>query len=170
MINALAFASLVGMGGAAVRTGKKWDDVKRAIDDAKYVVCNGDESEPGTFKDRELLCHAPHLVIEGMLVAGLILNAKRGYIYIRHEYEEQIESVRHVLRDAQREVPQAFARCPLEVFVSPGLYICGEESALLKSLKAAGLSRGTRLLKSERTAFSTSRRSSITWRPMPGFR
>ena len=94
------------------------------------MVCNGDESEPGTFKDRELLCHAPHLVIEGMLVAGLILNAKRGYIYIRHEYEEQIESVRHALRDAQREVPQAFARCPLEVFVSPGLYICGEESPL----------------------------------------
>jgi formate dehydrogenase beta subunit len=135
VIEALKVAGLVGMGGAAARTGKKWQDVREAREPTKYVVCNGDESEPGTFKDRELLLRTPHLVVEGLLIAGLTLKAAHGYIYIRHEYPEQIEAVRRSIQEAWREVPLAMARCPIEVFVSPGAYICGEESALLEAIE-----------------------------------
>lgn len=135
VIDTLKAAGLVGMGGAAARTGKKWQDVRDAPGETKYVVCNGDESEPGTFKDRELLLWAPHLVVEGVLLAGLTLNAKQGYIYLRHEYRRQIETVRQAIRDAERELPEALRRFPLEVFVSPGAYICGEETALLEAIE-----------------------------------
>jgi NADH:ubiquinone oxidoreductase subunit F (NADH-binding)/NADH:ubiquinone oxidoreductase subunit E len=135
VIKVLKAAGLVGMGGAAARTWKKWQDVRDARGDTKYVVCNGDESEPGTFKDRELLLRTPHLVVEGLLVAALTVGAARGYIYIRHEYPEQIEAVRQTLRALEAAVPEAVARCPLEVFTSPGAYICGEESALLEVIE-----------------------------------
>ena len=65
-----------------------------AAGERKYVVCNADESEPGTFKDRELLLRTPHLVVEGVILAGLVVGAEQGYIYIRHEYEEAIAAVR----------------------------------------------------------------------------
>jgi NADH:ubiquinone oxidoreductase subunit F (NADH-binding) len=148
ILKALDAASLFGMGGAAARVGVKWRDVLKAHGDHKYVVCNGDESEPGTFKDRELLLHAPHLVIEGMLLAGLLLRAApgpadsapastdvSGYVYIRHEYGEQIEAVGKAIEEARKQVPEALTLCPLEVFVSPGAYICGEESALLEAIE-----------------------------------
>jgi NADH:ubiquinone oxidoreductase subunit F (NADH-binding)/NADH:ubiquinone oxidoreductase subunit E len=135
VLDALKTSGLVGMGGAAARTAKKWDDVLKAAGQPKYVVCNGDESEPGTFKDRELLLHTPHLVIEGLLIAGLTVGARHGYIYIRHEYPEQIAVVRRTLDEARRQVPEAFRRCELDVFVSPGAYICGEESALLEVIE-----------------------------------
>ena len=83
-------SGLLGMGGAGVPAYRKWLDVWQADGDEKYVVCNGDESEPGTFKDREILLRMPHLVVEGVILAGLMTNATAGYIYIRHEYGEQI--------------------------------------------------------------------------------
>jgi NADH:ubiquinone oxidoreductase subunit F (NADH-binding) len=139
VIKHLEDADLVGMGGAAARTGKKWGDVRGARGEKRYVICNADESEPGTFKDRELLLHTPHLIVEGMLLAGLTLGAQkrptRGYIYIRHEYGEQIKACREAIEKARRIVPEALALCPLEVFVSPGLYICGEESALIEVIE-----------------------------------
>ncbi|HEX5272839.1 MAG TPA: NADH-ubiquinone oxidoreductase-F iron-sulfur binding region domain-containing protein, partial [Gemmataceae bacterium] len=135
LVSALRDAGLFGMGGAAARTFKKWEDVAQQPGDEKYVVCNGDESEPGTFKDREIFLHAPHTVVEGMLLAGLLTGARRGYIYIRHEYHEQVETVERAIRDAEKAVPEAAAACRLEVFVSPGLYICGEESALIEVIE-----------------------------------
>src|SRR5207302_8911913 len=87
-------SGLLGMGGAGVPAYRKWLDVWQAAGDEKYVVCNGDESEPGTFKDREILLRLPHLVVEGVILAGLMTNATAGYIYIRHEYGEQIDAVR----------------------------------------------------------------------------
>jgi NADH:ubiquinone oxidoreductase subunit F (NADH-binding)/NADH:ubiquinone oxidoreductase subunit E len=139
IIDRIEDADLVGMGGAAARTGKKWRDVRDARGEKRYVICNADESEPGTFKDRELLLHAPHLIVEGMLLAGLVLGAKerptRGYIYIRHEYTEQIGACKVAIERARRIVPEALELCPLEVFVSPGLYICGEESALIEAIE-----------------------------------
>jgi NADH:ubiquinone oxidoreductase subunit F (NADH-binding) len=111
----------------------------------KYVVCNGDESEPGTFKDREILLHAPHLVVEAVILAGLILKAQRGYIYIRHEFEEQIESVRAEIRRAEElgvcgqnifvGTGQPNRSFSVEVFVSPGGYICGEQTALIEAME-----------------------------------
>ncbi len=137
----LTNANLVGMGGAGFPTGKKWGMVRQANADAKYVICNADESEVGTFKDREIIKNLPHCVVEGLLLAGLITGAQRGIIYIRHEYEEQI----HILEE---EIARARAsgligqnllgseiNFEMEIFISPGGYIQGEESALLEALE-----------------------------------
>ncbi len=105
------------------------------------MVVNGDESEPGTFKDRELLLRTPHLVIEGVILAALLTGADRGYIYIRHEYEPQIEAVKAAIARAERygacgenflDTGRSF---PVEVYVSPGGYICGEQSALIEAME-----------------------------------
>jgi NADH:ubiquinone oxidoreductase subunit F (NADH-binding)/NADH:ubiquinone oxidoreductase subunit E len=132
VIERLRVAGLLGMGGAGGRTHKKWSDVYTAAGDEKYVVCCGDESEPGTFKDRELLLRTPHLVLEGMLLGGLLVGARRGYVYIRHEYGEQIERMQAAIRDAEAQGALVF---PIEVFVSPGGYICGEQTALIEVLE-----------------------------------
>ncbi len=135
ILKILEEGNLRGMGGAAFPTFRKWATVRDAAGDVKYVVCNGDESEPGTFKDRDLLVFAPHLLVEGLVVAGLVSGAQRGYIYIRHEYEEQIAAVRAEIARAAREgfcgadILATGIDFPVEVFVSPGGYICGEESA-----------------------------------------
>jgi formate dehydrogenase beta subunit len=135
IIKMLEDSDLVGMGGAAARTGKKWRDVLEARGATRYIICNADESEPGTFKDRELMLLTPHLLIEGMLLAGLTLGASHGYIYTRHEYHEQIEACWEEIERAKKIVPEALERCPIEVFTSPGLYICGEESALIEVIE-----------------------------------
>lgn len=141
LIETLKVADLRGMGGAGVWAHQKWKDVREARGDEKYVVVNGDESEPGTFKDRELLLRTPHLVIEGLILAGLLTGAERGFIYIRHEYEEAIEAVREAIERAEAigvcgdNVLGTGRSFPVEVFVSPGGYICGEQSALIEAME-----------------------------------
>jgi formate dehydrogenase/bidirectional [NiFe] hydrogenase diaphorase subunit len=141
VIQALKNAGLLGMGGAGAPAFSKWDEARTAPGDTKYVVCNADESEPGTFKDREILLAAPHLVIEGMTMAALVSGAKQGYIYIRHEYEEQIERLRQAIQEAERlgalgaSIFQSGRTFRLEVFVSPGGYVCGEQTALIEALE-----------------------------------
>jgi NADH:ubiquinone oxidoreductase subunit F (NADH-binding)/NADH:ubiquinone oxidoreductase subunit E len=134
-------AGLLGMGGAGAPAYTKWRDVWREPPGEKYVVANGDESEPGTFKDRELLLRTPHLVVEGLVLAGLLTGATRAYVYIRHEYHEQIAAVEAEIQRAERLGacgPNVFG-CGLavhvEVFESPGGYICGEQSALLEAME-----------------------------------
>jgi NADH:ubiquinone oxidoreductase subunit E len=92
VLKRLESATLRGLGGAGFPTHRKWSAV-RAAPAPKYIVCNADESEPGTFKDREILRRTPYLVVEGMMLAGLVTGADRGYIYVRHEFEEEIEAV-----------------------------------------------------------------------------
>jgi formate dehydrogenase beta subunit len=134
-------AGLLGMGGAGVPAYRKWLDVWQATGDEKYVVCNGDESEPGTFKDREILLRMPHLVVEGVILAGLMTNATAGYIYIRHEYGEQIDAVRAEIARAVglnacgSNIFGSNRSFTVEVFVSPGGYICGEQSALIEAME-----------------------------------
>lgn len=141
VIEALKTAYLLGMGGAGGRAYKKWSEVREAVGERKYVVCNGDESEPGTFKDRELFLRTPYLVVEGVILAGLLLNASRGYIYIRHEYEEQIAAVRAEIKLAEKlgccgeNILGSGLSFPVEVFVSPGGYICGEQTALIQAIQ-----------------------------------
>ena len=141
VIDALETAGLLGMGGAGGRAYKKWNDVRRAQGEQKFVICNADESEPGTFKDREILLRAPWLVLEGMILGGLVVGAERGYVYIRHEYEEQIELVREAIETARQmgacgdSVFRSGRRFELEVFVSPGGYICGEQTALVEAIE-----------------------------------
>lgn len=141
LIDALKTADLRGMGGAGVPAHQKWNDVWKAKGDDKYIVCNADESEPGTFKDRELLTRHPNLVLEGVILAGLLTGATRGWIYIRHEYIEQIEIMKAEIRRAESlgacgdRIAGSTMRFPVEVFTSPGGYICGEQSALIEAME-----------------------------------
>src|SRR5437763_17062631 len=117
------------MGGAGQRVFEKWLDVLTATGPVKYVVANGDESEPGTFKDRELLVRAPHLVVEGVILAALLLGAERAYVYVRHEYAEGINRLRVEIRRAAAagvcgtRVLGTERPLPVEGSVSPAGYI-----------------------------------------------
>jgi len=143
LLKILGDARLQGMGGAGFLTGIKWTTVKNTPGITKYIVCNADESEPGTIKDREILTHLPHLVIEGMALAGLCVGASKGYIYIRHEYQEQVAKLQDEIRRCYslphpvlgKRICDSNFSFDLEVFVSPGGYICGEESALLEAIE-----------------------------------
>jgi len=141
VIATLKNAGLPGMGGAGFPTSIKWDAVKKCAGDEKYLVCNADESEPGTIKDRFIMTHLPHLVIEGMVIGALVVGAQKGFLYIRHEYKEQeaileaeIERCRHegLLGDNILGTDLSFH---MEIFVSPGGYICGEGSAQLEAIE-----------------------------------
>ncbi len=141
VIDALKQAGLRGLGGAAFPTGMKWDFTRRAEGAEKYVICNADESEPGTFKDRVILEELPHLVVEGMLIGAWVIGARRGIIYLRHEYHAAERALASAIADARRAgalgnsvFGSGFA-FDLEVFVSPGGYIMGEETALLEALE-----------------------------------
>ena len=137
----LKAAELRGMGGAGFPTSMKWDLVRKQPDPVKYVVCNADESEPGTIKDRFIMTNLPHLVIEGMIIAGLVTGAKRGILYIRHEYAVQEEILGEEIRRCYhagllgKKILASDLDFDLEVFVSPGGYICGEESALIEAIE-----------------------------------
>ncbi|HEX4545643.1 MAG TPA: NAD(P)H-dependent oxidoreductase subunit E [Candidatus Acidoferrum sp.] len=137
----LKSAELRGMGGAGFPTSLKWDLVRKQPDPVKYIVCNADESEPGTIKDRFIMTNLPHLLIEGMIIAGLVTGAKRGIVYIRHEYHLQEEILGEEIRRSYRanllgkRILGNDIDFDLEVFVSPGGYICGEESALIEAIE-----------------------------------
>lgn len=136
---ALKNAVLLGMGGAGGQAYKKWCEVRQAVGQQKYVICNADESEPGTFKDRELLLRTPHLVLEGLLIAALVVGASQAYVYLRHEYEECREALAAELAWAHEQgLCGAAGRGPglqVELFLSPGGYICGEQTALVEALE-----------------------------------
>ena len=141
IIAQLKAAGLPGMGGAGFPTGMKWEAVRKAPGDTKYVVCNADESEPGTIKDRFIMHNLPFLVIEGMILAGLVTGARQGIFYIRHEYPVQehiIEEEIHRCYEAGllgANILGSGLSFDLEVFVSPGGYICGEETALIEAIE-----------------------------------
>jgi NADH:ubiquinone oxidoreductase subunit F (NADH-binding) len=129
----LKAAGLRGMGGAGFPTAIKWSTVRGTPGDEKFVICNADESEPGTFKDREIKAALPHLVWEGLLIAAKVVGATRAIVYIRHEYEAERRSMaaeQARITDLARELGVT-----LEIFVSPGGYIMGEETALLEALE-----------------------------------
>ena len=148
LLNELKIADLRGMGGAGIPAVQKWQDVRDAVrkarqrgnNDCAFIVVNGDESEPATFKDRELLLRTPHTIVEGVILAGLITEASQGFIYIRHEYAEQIAACEMEIRRAEEMGlcgmnATALGRpFPISVFVSPGGYICGEQSALIEAM------------------------------------
>ena len=143
---ALAESGLRGMGGAGFPTGRKWELVAAQAATPKYAICNADESEPGTFKDRQILADQPHLVLEGLLLGMLATGAEEGWVFIRHEYGPEEAVVRREidrLRSAGLigaglggpEVLGTGRRLSVEVFTSPGGYILGEESALLECME-----------------------------------
>jgi NADH:ubiquinone oxidoreductase subunit F (NADH-binding)/NADH:ubiquinone oxidoreductase subunit E len=137
----LEASGLRGMGGAGFPTGRKWSLVAGEPAVPKYVICNADESEPGTFKDREILRDLPHLVLEGMALAGYCVGAELGFVFIRHEYGPERERVEAAIAAAQRSgalgdsIFGSDFNFHIEVFVSPGGYILGEETALLECME-----------------------------------
>jgi NADH:ubiquinone oxidoreductase subunit F (NADH-binding) len=126
-------AGLRGMGGAGFPTGTKWDMVRGQEAEPKYVICNADEAEPGTFKDRQILAEQPHLVVEGMLHAMRAVGAEQGWVFIRHEFEPEERVLREELERAR--AAGVLDGADIDVFTSPGGYILGEETALLECME-----------------------------------
>ena len=141
IIDEVKKSGLRGRGGASFPTGTKWSLLDRQSGRPRYVVCNADESEPGTFKDRYLMQYAPHRLIEGMIVSSYALGAHLSYIYVRGELGWLITLLRESIADAYRHgfLGQNIlgSGYSLELHVHPGggAYICGEETALLESLE-----------------------------------
>lgn len=141
LIAKLKESGLRGLGGAGFPTGMKWELVRAQPGQEKFVVCNADESEPGTIKDRHIMTNAPHLIVEGMILCGLVVGARHGIFYIRHEYPHQEHIIEAEIRRCYAEgllggrILGTDLAFDLELFVSPGLYICGEESALLEAIE-----------------------------------
>jgi len=127
-------SGLVGRGGAAFPTGIKWEGAAKAQADQKYVICNADESEPGTFKDRILLLDDPHRTIEGMCIAAYAIGASKGYIYVRGEYPYIVPVLENALNEA-RQAGYLNEKFEIEIRVGAGAYICGEETALFESIE-----------------------------------
>lgn len=134
-------SGLRGRGGAGFPTGMKWSFLAKPEGVSRYLVCNADESEPGTFKDRYLMERIPHILIEGMIISSYALGAKTAYIYVRGEYY-------YIIKILQKAINEAYAAgflgknilgsgYDLDLYVQPGAgaYICGEETALLESLE-----------------------------------
>jgi NADH-quinone oxidoreductase subunit F len=134
-------SALRGRGGAGFPTGLKWSFMPRMAPGQKYIVCNSDEGEPGTFKDRDILRLNPHALIEGMAIAGYAMGATVGYNYIRGEFREPYERFEAALAEARaagligRDVLQSGIDFEIHSHRGAGAYICGEETALLESLE-----------------------------------
>lgn len=134
-------SGLRGRGGAGFPTGMKWGFLAKPEGVPRYLVCNGDESEPGTFKDRYLMTKIPHLLIEGMIVSSYALGANTSYIYVRGEMMPQIRILERAIGEAKAAGLLGKnilgSGYDLEIYVQPGggAYICGEETALLESLE-----------------------------------
>ncbi len=132
LIEALSHAGLRGLGGAGFPTGKKWEIV-RGYPGPRLMSINGDEGEPGTFKDRHYLESDPHRFLEGALIAAWAVGCERCYVYMRDEYPAVLEILRREM--AKLEAAGLSKHCPLELRRGAGAYICGEESAMLESIE-----------------------------------
>jgi NADH-quinone oxidoreductase subunit F len=141
IIEAVKASNLRGRGGAGFPTGMKWSFVPRTSPKPKYIVANGDESEPGTCKDRLLMENDPHQLIEGMMIAGLAVDAHAGYIYVRGEFRYLIEIVDRAIDEARqrgylgKNILGSSFDFDVYTHSGAGAYECGEESALLESLE-----------------------------------
>lgn len=139
VVAAVLESGLRGRGGAAFPAGIKWRTVRQAQAGQKYVVCNADEGDSGTFADRMLMEGDPFLLIEGMIIAGLAVGANTGYIYVRSEYPDAVRSLNEAILLAREagylDVAGKGVAFDLQVRVGAGAYICGEETALLESLE-----------------------------------
>ncbi len=131
VVDAVKASGLRGRGGAGFPTGIKWQTVLDAAESTKYIVCNADEGDSGTFADRMLMEGDPFCLIEGMAIAAYAVGAQHGYIYIRSEYPFAIT----IMRDAIALAAPTIAPFTLEVRVGAGAYVCGEETALLESIE-----------------------------------
>ena len=142
VVEEMKASGLRGRGGAGFPTGLKWSFMPKRTDVQKYIVCNSDESEPGTCHDREVLRYNPHALVEGMAIAGYAMGATVGYNYIRGEFiDEPVPRFEAAVKEAYeagllgRDIQGSGIDFDLNTFVGAGAYICGEETALLESLE-----------------------------------
>ncbi len=141
VIAEVKISGLVGRGGAAFPTGVKWQGARQATGEPKYVVCNADESEPGTFKDRVLLEEDPHRVLEGLAIEAFAVGAHHGFIYIRGEYPRAFAAVQAAAQEARQagylgaSLLGSGFDFDVELRLGAGAYICGEETALFESIE-----------------------------------
>jgi len=139
--NEVKISGLRGRGGAGFPTGLKWSFLDRKSGNPSYLICNADESEPGTFKDRYLMEHIPHLLIEGMIVSGFALESNTAYIYVRGEFKYIIGILNNAIREGYsngflgKNICGSNYNLDIYVHSGAGAYICGEETALLESLE-----------------------------------
>ncbi|MEA3305190.1 MAG: NADH-quinone oxidoreductase subunit NuoF [Candidatus Omnitrophota bacterium] len=137
----LKASKLVGRGGAAFPTGLKWEFTRKSREFPKYVVCNADEGEPGTFKDRIILEKDPHLLIEAMIICGFTVGAEEGFIYVRGEYFKAHEILQKAICEAKENgflggnILNSGFSFKINLYKGAGAYVCGEETALLDSLE-----------------------------------
>ncbi|HXO23049.1 MAG TPA: NADH-quinone oxidoreductase subunit F, partial [Streptosporangiaceae bacterium] len=134
-------SGLRGRGGAGFPTGVKWSFMKPGDGKPHYLCCNADESEPGTFKDREIMRWTPHALVEGCAIGAYAIGAETAYIYIRGEFTEPLDRMNEAVRDAYAEgilgknALGSGKRIDVHVHKGAGAYICGEETALMNSLE-----------------------------------
>jgi NADH:ubiquinone oxidoreductase subunit F (NADH-binding) len=141
VIDQVLKSGLRGRGGAAFPTGQKWRIARQTPADAKYVVCNADEGEPGSYMDRSVLEGDPHAIIEGMIIGAYAIGASQGLIYVRDEYPLAMEILRHAIAEAEKagilgdDIFGSGLSFRINVHRGAGAYICGEETALIESLE-----------------------------------
>jgi len=135
-------SNLKGRGGAGFPTGVKWNLVAAAQSDKKYVVCNADEGEPGTFKDRFILTEYPKLMFEGMAIAAFAAGADKGFLYLRGEYKTFVPLLNDILNDMKKDnalgkniMDRKGFNFNIEIRLGSGAYVCGEETGLIESLE-----------------------------------
>ena len=134
-------ANLRGRGGGGFPAGIKWDIARKQDSAQKYIICNGDEGDPGAFMDRSILEGNPHAVIEGMMVGARAMGADKGYIYVRMEYPLAVKRMRKAIQDARKfgllgeNIFDSGLNFDLEVMEGAGAFVCGEETALIKSIE-----------------------------------
>ncbi|MBQ7699492.1 MAG: NADH-quinone oxidoreductase subunit NuoF [Clostridia bacterium] len=130
-----------GRGGAGFPTGIKWDTVRKTESDKKYVVCNGDEGDPGAFMDRSIMEGAPHRVLEGMIIAGIACGADEGYIYVRAEYPLAVKRLKNAIKQAEElgilgeNILDSGFSFKIHINRGAGAFVCGEETALINSIE-----------------------------------
>ncbi len=141
IIDEVKASGLRGRGGAGFPTGLKWSFVPRDITGPKYLLCNNDESEPGTFKDRHICTVSPHMIIEGIIIGAFTVNANKGYIYTRYEFQEEIGYLEVAIKEAYeagllgKNILGSGFDFDLDSYVGAGAYICGEETGMISSLE-----------------------------------
>ncbi len=141
VIETVKTSGLRGRGGAGFPTGLKWSFINRSAAGDKYIVCNSDEGEPGTFKDRDILRYNPHALVEGMIIAGYATGSTAGYNYIRGEFWEPYERFEAALQEARdagllgENILDSGFSFDIHAHLGAGAYVCGEETALLESIE-----------------------------------
>ncbi len=135
VIDEIIESGLRGRGGAGFPTGYKWRFMANQPGSEKYIICNADEGEPGTFKDRKLLVDVPRKVISGMAISAYLTNAKYGYIYLRGEYFYLIPELEKEIEIFHEHAEKFGLDFHLEIFSGAGAYVCGEETALIESME-----------------------------------